>query len=55
MARRNIDPVVAHERAVKAGTSRTTVDYFLAKLEARRAELTAEHRALLREVAGDAE
>jgi hypothetical protein len=38
--RRNCDPVMAHERGIKAGTSRTTTDYFVRKLTERAATLT---------------
>jgi hypothetical protein len=46
MAKRpyTIDPDVAHERALNAGRSRTTVDYYIRKLVDRAPELTTEQR-----------
>jgi len=50
--RRNVDPQVAHERAMKAGQARTGTDYHIRKLVDAAPPLTAEQRdrlaALLR-------
>jgi hypothetical protein len=43
-----IDPGVAHERAVKAGRSRTGVDYHIRKLVESAPALNAEQAAQLR-------
>lgn len=50
MAKRpyRIDPAVAHERAVKGGKSRTTVDYHARKLVEGWPELTVEQRDRIR-------
>jgi hypothetical protein len=42
--RRNCDPVMAHNRAVKAGRSRTGTDYHLRKLTEAAKTLTAEQK-----------
>jgi hypothetical protein len=42
---------MAHERGVKAGTSRTTTAYFVRKLTERAATLTPEQRQQLAELA----
>ena len=39
-----IDSEVAHARAVNAGVSRTTTEYYVAKLVEKAPELTAEQR-----------
>lgn len=44
MSRRKVDPVVAHNRAKKAGTARTTVEYHIRKLVDAWPKLTAQQR-----------
>jgi hypothetical protein len=45
---RNVDPVVAYERAVKAGRSRTGIDYHIRKLAESANALNAEQAEQLR-------
>lgn len=46
--KRNVDPEIAHRRAVKAARARTTVNYHVTKLVERADELTGEHIDQLR-------
>ena len=45
---RNVDPVVAYNRAAKAGKARTTVDYHIRKLAESAGSLSAEQAEQLR-------
>jgi hypothetical protein len=46
-AHRNVDPVVAHRRAVKAALARTGNDYHIGKLAEAAATLTGEQKRQL--------
>jgi hypothetical protein len=54
VARRNVDPVVAHERAKKAAYARTTVDHHIDKLVDAAPPLTPEQRDRLATILGGA-